>query len=526
MKKFFYLYRVLHLEIHIPLKITDKIHILPNPTSLDAQNYNIKFNKNEYSYILIESENLMLEKAEIEKRVTIIYTILASFLCNQFYLENYYFFKKEDTDYEIIKVKISTIPERYLEQIPDYSFFTVLSLRNHFGDIYQSLMDNHLSDSIYYIVATLMACLREKTFETGAILGWNVLEHLSSKYWNSLGELGKKYLNKIEEKEFNELICILRGETEKFLKNLNEKSILIPGKFGDKHRRNLKGLFYSGLKSNFTNFSPAKYRIKSMFEKSEIFEKEDSYYIDKMNFIRQKLLHVGLALQQIESLNEIDFNLIKFLGKYKAFLYRKMLMFLKIVPDHAMFIDGKLVIKDERIEGSDLVFINEETQEPQRIASIRVIKTEHNNTKIDREKSSILEILLQKTNEFLKSKQNAITDANLSWDNNNVDVKMQVLIENEKFIIRMQEIPRTFYDFLYSRHHQVKGDNPEDNIDLLKPINFICIFNNYQLKFETKRSKEIRINWKQSSLSDLKEKFTGLLEMIVDTIKLVNISLL
>ncbi|KKN38940.1 hypothetical protein LCGC14_0748430 [marine sediment metagenome] len=88
MKKIFYLYRVLHLEIHIPLKITDEIHILPNPTSLDTKNYNIKFNKNEYSFILIESENLMLEKAEIEKRVTIIYTILASFLCNQFYLEN------------------------------------------------------------------------------------------------------------------------------------------------------------------------------------------------------------------------------------------------------------------------------------------------------------------------------------------------------------------------------------------------------------------------------------------------------
>jgi len=56
MKKFCYIYRILYLELHIPLKITDTIFLLPKSSSLDKNNYIINFNKNEFSYILIESE--------------------------------------------------------------------------------------------------------------------------------------------------------------------------------------------------------------------------------------------------------------------------------------------------------------------------------------------------------------------------------------------------------------------------------------------------------------------------------------
>ena len=382
------------MEIHIPLKITDEIHILPNPKSLNENDYNIKFNKNEYSYILFESQDLMLEKVEIDKRVEIIYTILATFLCNQFYFENYYYFKKEDDTYEIIKAQISPLPDRYIKEVSDYSFFTALSVQNHLGDIFQSLMNHPLSESIFYIIATLMACLREETFETGAILGWNVLEHLSSKYWN---KIDKQCLNKIREEKYNTLYERLKADTESFIKNLDKEDILLRGTIGEDYRKKIKNLFLSGLSSSFYNFSPAKYRIKLMFENENILEDRDSYYIDNMNFIRQKLLHDGLSLQQIKLLKKIDFNPLEFLEEYKAFIYHKMLIFLKIIDDHARFVDGRLIFKGEGIESSDLIFQSSDPEEePRKLASFKKISTQGHSKEISSEITSLLKGLLKK----------------------------------------------------------------------------------------------------------------------------------
>ncbi len=463
-----------------------------------------KFNKNEYSYILFESQDLMLEKVEIEKRVKIIYAILATFLCNQFYLENYYYFKKEDNTYEIIKAQISSLPDRYTKEVSDYSFFTALSIQSHLGDIFQSLMNHPLSDSIFYIIATLMACLREETFETGAILGWNVLEHLSSKYWN---KMDKQYLYKIREEKYKSLYERLKKDTESFIKNLDKEEMLLRGTIGEDYRKKIKSLFLSGLSSSFYNFSPTKYRIKSMFEKENILEDGNSYYIDNMNFIRQKLLHDGLSLQQIESLKKIDSNLTKFLEEYKAFIYRKMLKFLKIIDDHARFVDGRLIFEGEEIESSDLIFQSSDPEEESRkLASFKKISTQVHSKEISSERTSLLKDLLQKINEFLKNIQESIIEAKLKWKENEKDIKIKVLLEQDadSLVIRMDEIPSEFFGYIYGRHHEVRGDNPEDNINLIEPIVFESLFQGYQLQFITRRIKERGISRDR-------------LDMIVDT---------
>lgn len=89
MTKFCYIYRVLYLELHIPLKITDNMFLLPRRQSLDENNYNMDFNKDEYAFILIESEEKIETKQILEKTVEIILTILSALFCNQFYYEEF-----------------------------------------------------------------------------------------------------------------------------------------------------------------------------------------------------------------------------------------------------------------------------------------------------------------------------------------------------------------------------------------------------------------------------------------------------
>ena len=94
----------------------------------------------------------------------------------------------------------------------------------------------------------------------------------------------------------------------------------------------------------------------------------------------------------------------------------------------------------------------------------------------------------------------------------------------KNIILRMREIPHNFVTNLNSRCRQVRGDNPEDNINLVRPIIFISSVDGYQLKFITKRSRDVNINWEQLLPPPFGKKDTALLDMIVDTTHIMKIN--
>jgi len=244
MTKFCYVYRVLYLELHIPLRINNNIFLLPSMQLLNERNYNMNFYKDEYSFILIESEKEIEDKQLLEKKIEIILTILSLLFCNQFYSQEYYYIKKENKDYEILKAEIIPFPTRSIKKAYNYLFDNALGIQKHFGDIYQELSNHLLFDSLYHITATLMACLKENLFEICAILAWNFLEHLAARYWN---KKNKNNLLKLKKEEYKEL----KIKTKKFIgNNIQDDYILLTGKHFE--GLNIKELLISN------NISPAK----------------------------------------------------------------------------------------------------------------------------------------------------------------------------------------------------------------------------------------------------------------------------
>ncbi|KKN15116.1 hypothetical protein LCGC14_0989240 [marine sediment metagenome] len=69
MVKFRYFYRILYLELHIPLKITDLVYILPRESSVDNKNYCIDFIYNYYVRSVIEVKGEIWDKIKSEEFV-------------------------------------------------------------------------------------------------------------------------------------------------------------------------------------------------------------------------------------------------------------------------------------------------------------------------------------------------------------------------------------------------------------------------------------------------------------------------
>jgi len=104
----------------------------------------------------------------------LVLTILSAFLGNQFYYKEFYYLKKKQKSYKLLKAKIVPFPDHSIEKIPNYTFFTVTGLQKHFGQIYNNLLKNSLSNSLFYLTFTLMASLRKNIFETSPIEAWIV----------------------------------------------------------------------------------------------------------------------------------------------------------------------------------------------------------------------------------------------------------------------------------------------------------------------------------------------------------------
>jgi len=297
MTDYCYIYRVLYLELHIPLKITDNIFLIPRKLSLDERNYNMDFNIDEYAFILIESEEEIEDKQILEKKVEIILTILSIFFCNQFYNKEYYFIKKENNHHEIFKAKIIPFSNRNMKKVHNYLINNALGIQKHFGDIFHELSNHPLSDSLFYLTATLMAGLNESVFEKSAILIWNFLEHLAGRYWK---EENKNYLYKLKNNEFKNFIKKVMKFNEEIVK---DDYVLLTGEYSKVY--NISELLISD------NYSPAKYRIFSMFENEGIFEDKENEKdkIKKIHKIRNKLLHDGLSLEELKSVLTFNLNL-------------------------------------------------------------------------------------------------------------------------------------------------------------------------------------------------------------------------
>lgn len=441
------------MELHIPLKITNNIFLLPRRQLLDEKNYSIGFNKDEYIFILIESKEEIEDKQILEKKVKIILTILSVFFCNQFYYKEYYYIKKEINEYEILEARIIPFPTRSVKKAFNYLFSNALGIQRHFGDIIQELLNHPLSDSLFHLTATLMACLKEDVFETSAILAWNFLEHLAARYWS---EENKDFLLKLKSEKYKEF---KQGAVKFNKENVQDDYVLLTGE----HSRvyDITDLLISN------NISPVKYRIFSMFEKKDIFEdkENDKDKIRKLYKIRNKLMHYGSSLEEIRSSPDINFNPTNFVITYKPFIYQKFLKFLNIVDKYAEFRNGKLILKDDMLEEyrTDLDLIKEGEKKGRLTLSVMKLSAEDVNKNLPLEKVDILDNI----NTFLEPFQNLTTEGTLEWNSNKANVVINLKYDNNEFTLKMNNPPIKYSRYLNSSRFHVKGDKPEDNIQMI-----------------------------------------------------------
>jgi len=457
--------------------------LLPRIQSLDENNYNIDFNKDEYAFILIESEEKIEIKIELEKKVELILTTLSALFCNQFYYEEFYYIKKEVNGYEILKARIIPFPNRYIKKTYNYLFNNALGIQKHIGAIFQELSNHLLSDSLFNLTATLMASLKENVFETKAIFAWNFLEHLAARYWK---KKNPNYLLKLKKKEYKNF----RKRAVKCNEAIVQKdNILLTGGYSEKIAELLIP----------NNISPAKYRIFSMFEKKGIFEdkEKEKDKINKMYKIRNKLIHNGFSLEELRTHQKITFDPIEVVSTYNSFIYRKFLMFLNIIDNYAEFRYGKLILKEDNLEEhrTELQVIKNGEKKGKLILTVIKLSAEDMNNKLPIEKVDILNYI----NIFLEPFQSLTSEGTIEWNSvkEKVEIKVIYNIENNEFTLKMNNPPIGYARSLYSSRFQVKGDNPEDNIQMIERKIISFNYNNcviHVLFFEKIIKQDIDMN--------------------------------
>ncbi|KKM06573.1 hypothetical protein LCGC14_1742650 [marine sediment metagenome] len=411
--------------------------------------------------------------------VELVLTILSAFLANQFYYKEYYHFKEIENNYKIQKARLIPFPTRAIQKFSHYSLFTAPGLQRHFGEIYAKISIHSLADSLFYLMATLVASLRENIFETSSILAWNFLEHLASRYWKIEDQ---NFLLTIKQEKFEQYISKLKDFALNFIKNeIKKEDVLLTGEASKIYET--KNILTSGISSSIFRYSPVKYRIFSMFEKEGILEDEDKDKVKKMNKIRNLIMHDGLSLQDIRATSKIDFDPVEFNVQYKAFLYRKFLMFLKIIPDHAQFQYGKLILKENNIEEQKLELKLKENGEPAKkiIMSTLKLSAEKGRAEINFEKAKILENL-----NSLRLFEDLKLKVNMKWTSHEEDVEIVVNYrldkDKGKYILQLNNPSNEYIRYCYSSQFRVTTNNPEDNLRLVQPTIFRSNYKEYQVK--------------------------------------------
>jgi len=455
---YYHLYKIIYLELHIPIKITDSIFLLPHKDLLNERDYRFSFNKEEYSYLLIVSK----EEEEVpkcdEEKINRVRTILSLILANQFYNTEYLNFEVKDSLSRLIIGKITTNVKSFVRERGSLIHFNIIGFQSILNMIYEDLETNPLSPSLFNFTSTLMAFLREHVFELAIILGGTFIEYISAHYWRNNNP---EFLLNITEAAFNHYIELLKSRAKDFFKSeLKEKDILLKDAKPDV----IRGLLLRNLSPNVINFSPAKYRFYSLLKNENLDNEDFEQNVKLLYKMRNDIVHDGKNLEDIKADPRVDVDPIKFLEVIKLALYRFFLQYVGIAGNYLEFKNGRLIIKNGTpdLSGMTAKEIDAELKN----------NAEENQKVLDQNKS-MMEVLNYREDKIIRLKKIDST-CEFSWSENTQEVSFHLDFDEKEaiFEIKIFEPPHDFLLYWYSNPFQSSHDYPEENVRLQKPYTF------------------------------------------------------
>lgn len=468
---FHHLYKINCLEIHIPIKITENMYLLPRKEVLNDKNYQITFNKEEYSYLFILSENREDVPTCDQNRIEMIKSVLSLLLANQFYTKEFMHLYFEDSQSTFLKAKITPNLKISHQKREDLAHFNIVDLFTALSNIYKHLCDHFLADYIFKLTSTLMAFLRENVFELSVILGTTFIEHLTAVYWTIKDP---EYLTNLKDDTFNKYITHLSKCAQDFIDNkLKVDEILLKGNYKNPSR--VKSILKQNLSPNVNNFSPAKFRFFSLLEHENLEKMINKEQIKDLFEVRNGIIHDGRNYEDFLSM--FANSPFYFLEIMKNMLYRFFLQFLKIVRDHFEFEFGRLILKEK------LINYEGKTEEE--------IKRELNDS-AERNKEYIEKIIpkmgiLDEHEKLLRHLNGDKSMCTFSWESGSSKVNFEMVIDADRgeYEIRIFNPPLNFIKYWNSTPFQANSKYPDENIRVKKPYAFKYSLENYAVNIES-----------------------------------------
>jgi len=473
MKEHFYVYRIIYLKTHRPIKLTENILLCPNyienkerKDSKFTLSYNVECDVNSFSYLIIKKEKIIQDN-ELKKDIELILSLFSILLSNQFYYkENYHFILDKENNFSLENALIVSFPERTIKKERDILFtgLHIREIQENFNELHNNLLRNPISDSLFYIIAIFMASLRESVFEIKASLIWDVLEYMATRYWKVI-DTDKLYI--IKKEKFKDFIKELKEIADNFLEKNNDKKndVLLTGSYSKIY--DYKILLKQNITDKIKNFSPIKYKIFSLFENENIpLSQEEINRVKIMQDIRNWIHHNGLSLTEIKQKmikKEIDEDPIQFVFRFVAFVHRKILEYIGVVDKFAYFYRGHLIFKRDRTSELEI----------------------RENSEVDinfKEKRIINKII--KIHDHIKSLRDRELDATMHFNELNYEVKIKISYDKGRSnnTLRIINPPLVCIQNLYSDLPE-EISLPEDIIKISQNLEFKIKVEKYQIKF-------------------------------------------
>jgi len=91
--------------------------------------------------------------------------------------------------------------------------------------------------------------------------------------------------------------------------------------------------------------------------------------------------------------------------------------------------------------------------------------------------------ILHNISSVLKEFQDLKLDSTMKWNSNeeNIETKIKYNLEKNEYLLKVKNPPIKYLRHWYSSPFQVKGDRPEDNQQLAKPIIFKSNIDDYEI---------------------------------------------
>jgi hypothetical protein len=122
------------------------MYLLPRKEVLNDKNYQITFNKEEYSYLFILSENREDVPTCDQNRIEMIKSVLSLLLANQFYTKEFMHLYFEDSQSTFLKAKITPNLKISHQKREDLAHFNIVDLFTALSNIYEHLCDHFYLD--------------------------------------------------------------------------------------------------------------------------------------------------------------------------------------------------------------------------------------------------------------------------------------------------------------------------------------------------------------------------------------------